>query len=147
MNRLIVISIIPFIVGCGGDFYKTSKFDMAEKEKVCLGQFQCQNPDVAASVQSIVETELLRGKKEVVNCEDATMVISGKIIWANYSNGGSNWIYSDVESGQVMDTLILEAHDKTGDLLCRFVKSNDSRQRDAAFAKQAGKDFADRIKK
>ncbi len=147
MKKLIVILSIPFIAGCGGDFYKTAKFDAAEKNKVCLDQFQCQNSDVAASVRSIVETELLRCKKEVVGCEDAAMVISGKVVWANYSNGGSNWVYSNVASGQMIDTVILEAHDKTGDLLCRLVKSNDSRQRDAAFAKQVGKDFADRIKK
>ncbi len=147
MKKLIVILAIALVAGCGGDFYKSPKFAMTEKKQICLGQFQCQNPDVAAAVRSIVETEFLRAKKEVVECEDATMVISGKITWANYTNGGSNWMYSAVQGGQVIDTLILEAHDKTGDLLCRLVKSNTSRQPDALFTRQAGKDFANKIKK
>jgi len=124
MKKTILIAALFCLAGCNDAFYKTKAFDGANTERICIKVFECSNGDVASSVTTIAETEFLRAKKNVGDCNNATMVIRGKIVLLNRAYGDSSFLFGSYAGGDSLDTLIIEAYDSRGELLCRLTKED-----------------------
>ncbi len=141
----LLLAWLVCLVGCDNAFYKTKAFDGANAERICIKAFECSNRDGASSVMTIVETEFLRAKKSIGDCNNATMIIRGKIVLLNRGYGSSSFLFGSYADGDSLDTFIIEAYDSRGELLCRLIKEDNGFSISQA-ARDNAKEFLSKLK-